>query len=186
MLDVKSDQVPWAVGNAWAPCIEEKKQKDGTFKYYFYYSAHNPKNNRKSIGVAISDNPTGPFVDFGKPIVESAAIQQNRQWFENGKQIVEYIIQLAQMAAKINPLRSKTGVEITKDLFGDGDLSRWISGRQVSVEDIGTIIGKKDVANSDVDKFLSDMGFTGMPLPLSWRMNCHFGFAFSLGSKYGR
>lgn len=97
---------------------------------------------------------------FGKPIVESAAIQQNRQWFENGKQIVEYIIQLAQMAAKINPLRSKTGVEITKDLFGDGDLSRWIAGRQVSVEDIGTIIGKKDVVNSDVDKFLSDMGMT--------------------------
>ena len=97
---------------------------------------------------------------FGKPIVESAAIQQNRQWFENGKQIVEYIIQLAQMAAKINPLRSKTGVEITRDLFGDGDLSRWIAGRQVSVEDIGTIIGKKDVVNSDVDKFLSDMGMT--------------------------
>ena len=97
---------------------------------------------------------------FGKPIVESAAVQQNRQWFENGKQIVEYIIQLAQMAAKINPLRSKTGVEITKDLFGDGEFSKWIAGRQVSVEDIGTIIGKKDVVNSDVDKFLSDMGMT--------------------------
>lgn len=24
MLDLKSDQVPWADGNAWAPCIEEK------------------------------------------------------------------------------------------------------------------------------------------------------------------
>ena len=40
--------------------------------------------------------------------------------------------------------------------------------------------------SEDIPKFLSDMGFTGMPLPLSWRMNCHFGFAFSLGSKYGR
>ena len=97
---------------------------------------------------------------FGQPVVESAAAKQNRQWFENGKQIVEYIIQLAQMAAKINPLRNKTGVEITKDLFEDGDLSRWIAGRQVSVDDIGTIIGKKDVTNSDVDKFLSDMGMT--------------------------
>lgn len=25
MLDLKSEQVPWADGNAWAPCIEEKK-----------------------------------------------------------------------------------------------------------------------------------------------------------------
>ena len=108
----------------------------------------------------LADDQKAYIAAFGKPVVESAATQQNRQWFENGKQIVEYIIQLAQMAAKINPLRSKTGVEITKDLFGDGDLSRWISGRQVSVEDIGTIIGKKDVVNSDVDKFLSDMGMT--------------------------
>ena len=28
MLDVKSDQVPWARGNAWAPAIEEVKQND--------------------------------------------------------------------------------------------------------------------------------------------------------------
>lgn len=79
MLDVKSDQVPWAVGNAWAPCIEEKKQKDGTYKYYFYYSAHNPKNNRKSIGVAIADDPTGPFVDFGQPIVDESPVGHGQQ-----------------------------------------------------------------------------------------------------------
>ena len=39
MLDVKSDQVAWARGNAWAPAIEEVKQKDGSYKYYFYFSA---------------------------------------------------------------------------------------------------------------------------------------------------
>lgn len=64
MLDVKGDQVKWATGNAWAPCIIEKKGK-----YYFYFSAHNPKSNRKEIGVAVSDNPTGPFVDSGAPII---------------------------------------------------------------------------------------------------------------------
>ncbi len=69
MLDVKSDQVPWAVGNAWAPCIEEVKQKDGTFKYYFYFSAHHPRLNRKAIGVAVADNPVGPFVASNEPIV---------------------------------------------------------------------------------------------------------------------
>ena len=69
MLDVKSDQVPWAVGNAWAPCIEEVKQKDGTYKYYFYFSAHHPRLNRKAIGVAVADNPVGPFVASNEPIV---------------------------------------------------------------------------------------------------------------------
>ena len=72
MLDVKGDQVKWATGNAWAPCIEEVKQKDGSYKYYFYYSAHNPKSKRKEIGVAVSDSPTGPFVDSGAPIVTDA------------------------------------------------------------------------------------------------------------------
>ena len=63
MLDVKSDQVPWARGNAWAPAIEEVKQADGSYKYYFYYSAD--AGRRKEIGVAIADDPCGPFVDFG-------------------------------------------------------------------------------------------------------------------------
>ena len=72
MLDVKSDQVSWASGNAWAPAIVEVKQKDGTYKYYFYYSAHNPQTRRKEIGVAVSDSPTGPFVDSGAPIITDA------------------------------------------------------------------------------------------------------------------
>ncbi len=71
MLNVKGDQVAWANGNAWAPCIIERKQKDG-YKYYFYFSAHNPKSNRKEIGCAISDSPTGPFVDCGHPVITDA------------------------------------------------------------------------------------------------------------------
>ncbi len=79
MLDVKGDQVRWANGNAWAPCIEEVKQKDGTYKYYFYYSAHNPKLNRKTIGVAVSDNPVGPFIDKGEPIVTDSPAGHGQQ-----------------------------------------------------------------------------------------------------------
>mgnify|MGYP002854961226 CR=1 FL=1 len=69
MLDLATDQVPWAVGNAWAPCIEEVRQKDGTYRYYFYYSGHDRKRDRKSIGVAIAEHPAGPFTDAGVPIV---------------------------------------------------------------------------------------------------------------------
>lgn len=77
MLDAKSDQVKWAKGSAWAPCIEEKKQKDGSYKYYFYYSADAGK--RKEIGVAIADSPTGPFTDFGKPIISDSPVGYGQQ-----------------------------------------------------------------------------------------------------------
>ncbi len=69
ILDLATSQVPWASGNAWAPCIEEKQQADGSYKYYFYYSGHDTGRDRKSIGVAVADSPTGPFVDHGSPIV---------------------------------------------------------------------------------------------------------------------
>ncbi|MBB3111333.1 beta-xylosidase [Paenibacillus phyllosphaerae] len=58
IFDVPNDTT-WAEGKAWAPAIE---QKNG--KYYFYFSADS------QIGVAVSDSPTGPFVDaLGKPLV---------------------------------------------------------------------------------------------------------------------
>lgn len=78
MLDLKSDQVPWATGNAWAPAIIERRIGDG-YKYYFYYSGHNPESNRKEIGVAVADNPTGPFTDFGKPIVSDSPVGWGQQ-----------------------------------------------------------------------------------------------------------
>lgn len=71
MLDVKGDQVTWATGNAWAPCIIERKVGK-QYKYYFYFSAHNPESKRKEIGCAVSDSPTGPFVDCGHPIITDA------------------------------------------------------------------------------------------------------------------
>lgn len=62
ILDLKRD-VSWANANAWAPCIIEREE-NGQFKYYYYFTAN------KKIGVAVSDNPTGPFKDSGKPIIE--------------------------------------------------------------------------------------------------------------------
>ncbi len=62
ILDLKKD-VLWADRNAWAPCIIEKKVK-GKYKYYYYFSA------AQKIGVAVADNPTGPFVDSGKALID--------------------------------------------------------------------------------------------------------------------
>ena len=62
ILDLERD-VGWAKRNAWAPCIIEKKI-DGRFKYFFYFTA------AQQIGVAVSDDPEGPFVDSGKPLID--------------------------------------------------------------------------------------------------------------------
>ena len=68
-LDAKSDQISWANGNLWAPAAIEVKQKDGSYKYYLYFSARPNDNGRKQMGVAVSDSPTGPFVDLGHPLL---------------------------------------------------------------------------------------------------------------------
>jgi len=62
ILDLKKD-VSWADRNAWAPTIAEKKLK-GQYKYFYYFTA------AQKIGVAVSDNPTGPFKDSGKPLID--------------------------------------------------------------------------------------------------------------------
>lgn len=62
ILDLKKD-VSWADRNAWAPCGIEIKDKKGNYKYYYYFTA------AQKIGVAVSDDPAGPFVDSGAPLV---------------------------------------------------------------------------------------------------------------------
>jgi len=69
IIDMSTDQVSWATGNAWAPCIEEKKMADGSYKYFFYYSGH--AGSKKEIGVAVANDPTGPFIDSGAPMLSN-------------------------------------------------------------------------------------------------------------------
>ncbi len=49
----------WASGHAWAPAYA---QANG--RHYLYFTA-----DRGSIGVAVADSPTGPYVDSGRALV---------------------------------------------------------------------------------------------------------------------
>ena len=71
----RGQDVPWATGNAWAPCIEEKFS-DGKWHYYFYFSGQNPSYGKKTLGVAVSESPTGPFRASSKPLFTSSAAGQ--------------------------------------------------------------------------------------------------------------
>ena len=62
ILDLIKD-VSWAKRNAWAPCIIEKKV-NGRYKYFYYFTA------AQKIGVAVADDPAGPFTDMGKALID--------------------------------------------------------------------------------------------------------------------
>ena len=53
----------WSYGSAWAPSIEEK---DG--QYYFYYCAKK-SNGESAIGVAVADDPAGPYTPASEPLI---------------------------------------------------------------------------------------------------------------------
>lgn len=66
ILNLKNN-VSWANGNAWAPCIIEKKVGND-YKYYYYFSGGKDGGSKK-IGVAVADDPSGPFLDSGSPLI---------------------------------------------------------------------------------------------------------------------
>ncbi|MNB79928.1 Xylosidase/arabinosidase [compost metagenome] len=63
ILDLATDDVPWAVSSAWAPCIATK---DG--RYYYYFCGKKPDGD-SAIGVAVADTPVGPFTAQPEPLI---------------------------------------------------------------------------------------------------------------------
>lgn len=62
---VLGEDVEWAARNAWAPCIIEKETGNNEYKYYYYFTA------AQQIGVAVADDPAGPFKDSGQALINS-------------------------------------------------------------------------------------------------------------------
>lgn len=57
----------WAKGDAWAMQVVERNGK-----FYLYAPVVSKATNSPAIGVAVSDNPYGPFIDpLGKPLAQS-------------------------------------------------------------------------------------------------------------------
>jgi hypothetical protein len=61
ILNLPTD-VSWAGTHAWAPTIIERII-NGQYKYFYYFCA------TQKIGVAVSDNPAGPFIDSGAALI---------------------------------------------------------------------------------------------------------------------
>ncbi|KAL1646475.1 hypothetical protein SLS61_007836 [Didymella pomorum] len=73
-LNGTSGNVPWAVGNAWAPTIIERNGK-----YYYYFSGQNAEYNTKTIGAAVADSPEGPWVAQEKAFILNNEVLKTNQ-----------------------------------------------------------------------------------------------------------
>ena len=74
-------RVKWAKRAVWAPSIAEKGGK-----YFLFFGANDIQSDQEhgGIGVAVSDNPAGPFTDYlGKPLVDK---------FHNGAQPIDQFV----------------------------------------------------------------------------------------------
>jgi arabinan endo-1,5-alpha-L-arabinosidase len=65
--DALPSKPSWADGDFWAPHVLFDTVRR---QYYMYYSGESPDSKMgKCIGVAISKNPQGPFIDIGTPLI---------------------------------------------------------------------------------------------------------------------
>lgn len=79
ILDTSS--IKWARYAMWAPSVI-----DANDRYYLFFGANDIQDNMQmgGIGVAVSDDPAGPFTDaLGKPLIGS---------FENGAQPIDQFV----------------------------------------------------------------------------------------------
>jgi beta-xylosidase len=79
VLDIKD--VKWAKRAIWAPAALHANDK-----YYLFFSANDIQSDKElgGIGVAVSEKPSGPFVDaLGKPLIDK---------FHNGAQPIDQFV----------------------------------------------------------------------------------------------
>lgn len=65
---MEASSISWASNKTSAWASQVAKYKD---KYYLYYCTWDKTaDGKQSIGVAVSDSPTGPFTDIGRPLIQ--------------------------------------------------------------------------------------------------------------------
>lgn len=75
---LKINDFKWASGDAWASqCIYHKG------KFYWYVSVSHKEKGGKAIGVAVSDSPTGPFVDAKGSAIITTDMTPNQGDFDD-------------------------------------------------------------------------------------------------------
>jgi beta-xylosidase len=127
----------WGNGSYWAP--EVYKVND---KYYLFYSAQwaeNPTNELENfrIGVAVSDQPTGPFIDLAKkPVFDPGypIIDANVFFDANGKCYLYY-----SRCCYKHPVKSEVADWARKKGWFDEIEESWVYGIEIKPDFTGTM-----------------------------------------------
>src|SRR5690554_4015338 len=131
----------WNVANFWAPELYEKDEK-----FYLFYSADwrkNPNNDLETfrIGVAVSDSPTGSYVDmYNRPIFDPGyPIIDANLLFEEGKVYLYY-----SRACYKHPVESEVAEWAREIGMYDEIEESWIYGVEIK-PDFSGIIGEPEM-----------------------------------------
>ncbi len=131
---LRMKDVSWATANAaWAgQCAEHKDPATGKTMYYFYYcSWDRTDDGKQSIGVAVSESPTGPFTDIGQPLVKGSFTTDETSgwndidptvWIETGDDGVEHRY-LCWGNGKVYICELNEDMVSVKDVSGDGKVT---------------------------------------------------------------
>ncbi|MCR5691710.1 MAG: family 43 glycosylhydrolase, partial [Eubacterium sp.] len=135
IMKENKDTISWASSNSSAWAAQMTKHYDKTAKkdkYYFYYCTWDATSQGKqSIGVAVSDSPTGPFVDSGSPLVKGTDTSPQSSnwddidptvWIETDKSGVEHRY-LAWGNSRLYVCELEEDMVSIKDLNGDGKIT---------------------------------------------------------------
>jgi beta-xylosidase len=76
-----TSHIKWAKKAVWAPAVVEKDNR-----YFLFFGANDIQSDKETggIGIAVADNPAGPFIDYlGKPLIDK---------FHNGAQPIDQFV----------------------------------------------------------------------------------------------
>lgn len=141
IMKADKESITWSSTgkDAWAG--QMAKYKD---KYYFYYCTWDATSaGKQSIGVAVSDSPTGPFVDKGEPLVKGTDTEPQSStfndidptvWIETDDAGVEHRY-LAWGNNKYYICELEEDMITVKDLNGDGKITCGTSSTSADIID---------------------------------------------------
>lgn len=135
VMSADTENVSWARDSttAWASQVAKHYDKEeGKDKYYLYFCSWDRTSyGKQSIGVAVADSPTGPFVDIGHPLVQGTQTEPESNawndidptvWIETDENGEEHRY-LAWGNSKYYICELNEDMISVKDLNGDGEIT---------------------------------------------------------------
>lgn len=166
----------WGTGDYWAPEVYKVKGR-----YYMFYSAQwkeNPTNELENfrIGVAVSDKPTGPFIDLAKrPVYDPGypIIDANVLFDNNGKAYLYYsrccykhavkseVADWAKQQGWFNEVEESWvyGIELKPDLTGTIGEAKMLLRPPSSLKDVQSGWESRSVTSKEVNRRWTEGSF---------------------------